>query len=238
MAIKSVGRRLTARNFVRASSESITCDIGACTFTGSKTIAAIVRKTTDGTTGYFIKVGAGVGTDRYMVGVSSGNTPRIVEGSTVCNSSAMTCLASEGWVFLAVGKTSGTNTPRFHKYVYSTGVWTHEDGANTLADATATATSVTLGAEGANYWNGDIAIVDVWNANLTDAQMELLPFRYAAWFFNSPKGIWLLNQQSVSDTVKDLSGGGANESSRTGTTVVTEGIPQFDFGDVVAAGVF
>ena len=73
----------------------------------------------------------------------------------------LSLVAADGWCLIAASKTSGTTTPRFHKYVYSSNVWTHEDGAATLADPSAPANNAWLGAlASSDFWDGDIALAE------------------------------------------------------------------------------
>jgi Concanavalin A-like lectin/glucanases superfamily len=130
------------------------------------------------------------------------------------------------WYIVAVTLSASGATPRFHvKNITNpaAGQQGHVDGSATVA---ATGVPVTQGRisgsqTGLSAWvNGDIACVGVWNIALSDAQVDALDGGLQAWFApGQPKGLWLLDQAAISMLVSDMSGGGANESSRTGTSV-------------------
>ena len=146
----------------------------------------------------------------------------------------LTLTASDGWALIAFTKAAGTTTPRFHKYVFSTNAWTHEAAATTIADPTTPGTNVRLGGGSGPLGTATSRSRAAGTPPLTDAQIESLPFSLASWFQVSPKGLWLLDQQATSQLVLDLSGGGANESSRTGTSVATASVPVFSYGLPIA----
>lgn len=76
----------------------------------------------------------------------------------------------------------------------------------------------------------DLYASAVWSAVvLTDAQCEQLAFSLSDWWQIQPSGFWLFDQDAVAQKVVDHTGGGANESARTGTTVGT-GSPPLSYG--------
>jgi hypothetical protein len=224
-----------ARAFASASSERIVFALGNLGFVfGPGTIAAIVRFATN--TGNFqmvVSIGAGGGTTSYELAIDSSMQVQLAMANS--NTGAAGALVVGEWYLIASTKATGTVQPRMHVYRYSTDTWTHTNGATALANSGLPATS---GAFGIRVWNttlpmnGDIAVAGVWDVVLTDAQTESLPFDLPAWYQVQPRGLWLLDQAAVTMPVNDVSGGGANESSRTGTTVSVNSVPVWTPGGV------
>jgi hypothetical protein len=216
-----------ARTFTRASAEKVTLPIGGLNFIAPFTCVAILKRAADGTTDSVIRIGATDGSANIL----RLNTSNQIEMGTglASSHSTTTVVTANGWVLAACTKASGTVIPNFSKYTYSTNAWVHEAGNVTLVNPGTPATNAWLGGSPGN-WNGDLAILGVWNVALTDAQVESLAFSLAAWFQVQPKGLWLLDQSATTQKVADLSGNGANESAITGTSVASSSVPVFSYG--------
>lgn len=146
--------------------------------------------------------------------------------------SAFTVTSADDWVVVAATKVSGTTTPRFHKLVCSTGAWTHSAGSGSFANGTgpgATGYAETSW-QGGDLFQGDIAAIGVWSADMSDAQVESLAYSLTSWWQVAPAAVWLLDQSATTQAVPDLTGGGANQSSLTGTTVASSSVPVFGYG--------
>lgn len=211
--------------------DRIVLSIGALGFAfGPGTMAVILKTDVDGNADVILHVGSSDTVDYRMTKAGTDVLRLRCNSSNV--DSAFTILASQGWQLVAITKASGTVAPRLHQYIYGTNAWTHEDSASTLANSSAPGTSAYMGstAAGGSYWDGDIAAAGVWDVVLTDAQIEALAYGLMPWYAVQPKGLWLLDQDTTSQKVPDLTGGGANESSLTGTTVGTSAVPIFSYG--------
>lgn len=141
--------------------------------------------------------------------------------------------AANGYVLLAGTKVSGTATPRFHQYIYGTNVWTHQNGnQGIVGDGAGATTTCELGAFFGTFdpLDGDIAVAAVFPTVLTDDQTELLAHSLMAWHSFTPEALWVLDQSSITQKVVDLTGGGADESAISGTTVATTSVPGFTYG--------
>lgn len=231
-----------ARNVTSAAANRITVSMGALAFTGDVTMVRVwKRAATDAGTRVHPHVGTDSGATRYLMSQNSNNLQITVGSSSVAN--AATGVAADGpWVLQAVQKATGSNHPRFHKYVYSTDIWTHQNTATNLANgSTPTGSAYLLNratASTAAACSGDHAISAVYNAVLTDYQIEAMAYALPAWFAVQPKGLWLFDQAAVTQQVFDLSGNGANETARTGTTVSTLNVPVFSYGAEVQPAQF
>jgi hypothetical protein len=223
-----------SRKFTAASSEKITTSIGGCAVLPPATVAALVR-IPDANAATQCAWCAGTGSPN-RVGIqivsSTGQKIRMVVGGG--SSTSITSLTLGEWYLIGCSKAAGTVAPRHHIYRYSDGTFVHENNAATVADWSLPATSTFLGALAGgtlNFWDGDIETVGFWNRVLTDAEFENLPFTLAAWYASAPVGLWALDQSATAQKTVDLSGGGANESAITGTSVSTLSVPVFNYSD-------
>lgn len=212
-----------ARNFAKASSEQIILAMGGMNFVfGPATLAAIVRiNTLSGSNVAIFGVGT-VTVGWNLVIRTSGLFRFMTDGVTV---DSTTGLVINNWYLLAVSKATGTVTPRFHIYNYTTGAWVHET-TSSIGNGTVPVSAPRIGSQnGAITFDGSIAVVGAWNVVLADTQIESLVGSLSPWFQVQPKGLWVLDQGAVTMLVPDLSGGGANETSKTGTTVSPVSVP-------------
>lgn len=217
-----------ARNF--NGSEGIAFSAGAATATFG-TWAAIIKTTGPSSAQFIANL-----SDKTWFQLDAFGFVGVAAGGGVVSSGTPRVQSGDGWCFVAGTKATGTTFPRLHKYAYATNTWTHGDAsANQQADASGSVSSVAVGARTGvsptSGFSGDIAIA-AWFAgnNLSDSQVEQLPFSLRAWLGYSPSGLWLLDQSSTSQTVIDLTGGGANQSNITGTSVSTASVPVFGYG--------
>jgi hypothetical protein len=125
----------------------------------------------------------------------------------------------------------GASTVRSHAFTYNAGTWSHANGAGAVGDSAFTPLDHTyLGRiSAANDLGGEIAVAAVWKRALSDGECELLPYQLDAWRASAPDALWVLNQTSTSDAVQDLSGGGANQTAISGTTVSSLEVPGFSY---------
>lgn len=141
------------------------------------------------------------------------------------------------WHIHVVGKAAGSVAAAGSSYPFNTLTWTH-GSFNTLSDGVTTGvTSMQIGTLFSNFLNARIAVVAWWPVLLTTTQRETLSSGVGAWMTLSPGGLWVLNQAAVTTDVADLTGNGANQIDRVGTTVVTgDDPPNFPLGvDLVIA---
>lgn len=212
-----------ARTF-NGSGNKISCTQGATNIAAPMTVAAIVKRSSDGTTDDWWTAG----NSNWAVTIRSTNKLSYV-GPTQVDAPTITPVAADNWQLVAINKATGAANPRFHQYKYSSNAWVHENGASTSADPTAGSGACNIGGGTGNF-GGDIAIVGVWNVELSDAQVEALAFTLPQWFQTPPKALWLLDQDPTTQKVIDLTGNGSNESALTGTTVSTNSVPLFSYG--------
>jgi hypothetical protein len=129
-------------------------------------------------------------------------------------------------MILVASKATGAVNPRVHFYRFDTGVWVHEDAATAVGNgANVTGGQIWHGTLDAstNTLDGKLAVTGLWGSVLSDANVEALETGRATqrWMDLAPLGLWDFNQGSTAIPVRDVTGGGADETSVTGTTVVT-----------------
>jgi hypothetical protein len=139
------------------------------------------------------------------------------------------------WKLVVVRKATGTATPRFSVYDYTSGAWTHAAGASTLADSSSPPGSggqIRFTYQGtADFFGGKIAARALWANSLPwtadsagDLAIEASGLNVSAYYWKqkNPTVFHLFNQASIATSVVDLSTGGTgNQSSIIGTTAVT-----------------
>lgn len=218
-----------ARTF-NGTTEFISGSIGDAAATTGITIAALIRRNVNGTSHCVWNANTALNTPKLALYLFSTNV--IVFETDGGNAlSTMTVLTAEGWCLVAGTKAAGTATPRFHKYVYGTDAWTHQNGGATVPNVAATNTGWQIGKYSTNAWfNGDIELVGVWKRDLSDAEIETLPFTLQSWYAAAPNGLWHLDQSLTTQNVVDATGGGASQTAITGTTIAASQLPVFNRG--------
>lgn len=220
-----------ARTF-DGSDDVIHCSIGALTGrTAAGTFAGIVRRTNDTAFHTIVGLHNSAGTNTLYFQISP--TDLLVLGSSGGEAtSTLTVLTSSSWVLVAVTKASGSATPRFHRLVYSTNVWTHEAGSGAITDGGSPGAGGTFRTawQTGDLFQGDIAAIGIWPSALSDSQVEALAYSLAHWHAVAPQAMWVFDQSATMQSVLDWTGGGANQSSLTGTAVATTSVPVLGYG--------
>lgn len=151
--------------------------------------------------------------------------------------STTTTVVADGWCLHGVTKAAGSATPRYHRYKYSTNTFVHENMSAAIGDGTAPGAGgfIELGGDaGSGDWfQGDMELAGIVNRVISDAEFEQLPFTLMAWHSLVLRGGWQFDQSATSQLVVDFTGGGANESSKAGTSVSTVSVPIFNRFDGV-----
>ena len=163
--------------------DKITLALGDLAFAfGPGTLAAIVRRTADSTDDSILWVGTTTGSTRYALRIASSGALQLQCSAFLAAAPTITTTVADGWVLVAATKATGTVAPRMHKYVFGTGVWTHENSGTTLANSgVVTGSSYLGGASGVIPFPGDIGIAGGGSAVLGDAAIEALVESEAAW---------------------------------------------------------
>jgi hypothetical protein len=213
----------------------LNCSVGASGLTGAFTMVIVCRKNSNPASFMnlcTVHTSGGASTFGLEIeDASSGNNLQVQVGSTF-RLSTFSVTAAEGYVLLAGGKASGITTPRVHKYVYGTDTWTHQDASGTAGNpASSAGGTVRWGLwETADDFDGDVAATAIFDRNLTDAEVEQMAHSLAIWHGMGPVGMWVFDQSATGQSVVDLTGNGANQSSLTGTAVAAVSVPILSYG--------
>ena len=216
------------------------CSIGSCNVTFG-TFAIILRRVVDNVDmgAWYLENSSNV----RQTGIALGGTLKRITARIAGTErvSTLAVAATDGWVLIGFDKATGTTTPRIHKYVFSTGVWSHENATATAADGASVAGgNVCFGDDrGGSYAfnSADYALAGIWGTVLSDSEWEDLADSYDNWVNSSPVGLWKWNQTSTGTSLTDLTGNGANQTSLTGTSVINEAPPllKYEAGPVVVS---
>ena len=138
---------------------------------------------------------------------------------------------------IIASKASGTSTPRVGWKLGSGGSWTHEDGDNTVGDASAAATKLLIGTREnlSGIYIGWIGVVAFWAGAMSDANKEVLDDNWSTsdWW-NSAHGqpLFLVELNVAGTSVVDLAGN-ASALTVTGTTLdATETLNNWNFNGI------
>lgn len=215
------------RRFTGSDGDNIRAAIGNCNISGAVTIAGLVKPRTAQYRTWLNLLSsteAGIG---YALGQDSPTYGTLWNGSTEDHSPAGFYELDE-WTLIAVSKASGSQPVSWSRYNFSTDTWTH-DNPGSLSDASPVPGGfVEIGAyEGGSNPTADFAALAIWNTNLSTGQIEtLVDGSLEEWDDLNPSGLWLFNQISLYDEVlEDLTGGGADEAVRSGTSLLLETPP-------------
>jgi hypothetical protein len=218
-----------ARAFA-AGSDVVTLSPGTAAGITFGTFGLIVRRGSD----------SGGGSWTSLMTIWTGGTPRAsvtfdgsdnlaFEGGPGDGSSAVSLKTADGWALVTWSKATGSAAINVQKYLFATDAWS--TGSISAMGNWTGGTSLQIGQGISSAFDGDIAVAGVWGRALSDAEIKNLPFSLHAWHAAAPNGLWVLDQSLTTQAVGDLTGGGANQSAITGTTVSTSSVPVFNIGD-------
>lgn len=225
-----------ARNF-NGTSDTITASAGALSGFGFGAFVALCRRTNEsGWHGIVATQQSGGGSwEAYLdIAPSAHATASAIwtswNGTDHANTLKFT--QSDGWCIVAATKATDTATPRYHKCVLSSRTWTHDNGVGTVPNATSIpGGSVIFGNVAGDQLAGDVAAVALYGRTFTDQEIESLAGSWEVWLSYGPMGAWLFDQAAVAQTLLDWSGGGANQTAISGTTVQAASVPGWNQSD-------
>lgn len=172
----------------------------------------------NGTTGLESMYSPSAGDGRLFWGSDS-------PAADVGNSTAIGFSAG-AWQIIGVSKASGTVTPRFHRSALG-GANSHSACASTIGTSATAATQIFVGCfpDSTGFFAMRTAVLAFFTSELADADYNNINTNASTdWILNnlSPAVLCEFNQASVGTAVTDLTGGGADQTSVTGTTAVAD----------------
>ena len=137
------------------------------------------------------------------------------------------------WQVIGLTHAAGSNVYRWHYWNYTDGGSTfHSNGTWTVGNPGAI-DEIRLG-DGDNESKGDVAVLAVWDSVLSDGDFDTLATdQLSDWMALDPTALW------ADDLETDLTGGGADLLSTTGTVDVGTDPPGFNYAlgsDITFAG--
>lgn len=208
------------------SSDYIKTALGNAGVTGAVTIAVIERAV--GTLYHQTRTAMQVASG-YGLNWNAERKPALYNSSVNVATAGLTSEEADGWTLWVVTKAAGTTTPRFYKRRLAEGSGSFADASGTQENVPGSPSAVYLGrrATAVQYFNGDLAAVGIWGKALSDAEVEALGNVVALdeWLATSPTALWLFDEAAVGIEADDETGGGANQTERSGTEVRGEAPP-------------
>jgi hypothetical protein len=173
------------------------------------------------------------GTYTWALQVGGTGQVNVLNNATSAGAAGGTVEVEDGWCIIGFTRPAGAaQTVRGH--LFKSGAWTHFNFPTTLNNGGSTPTQVRFGSylgsvAGAEF---EIAVAAVWDSELSDGNIETLDNNTSTtdWYDLSPTALWEYGQAAVTTDVTDLTGNGANQTSRTGTDVVDHGPTTWDYG--------
>jgi len=168
--------------------------------------------------------------------ILSGALTASIGGTAIAPAVSIPITLSDGWCIAALTKPLSGSAPfRFHLYKYDTDTWLREDSATTTGGSGAARSEIRIGdsTSGGERFTGDMAAVGMFDTALSDDQLSTLPYSLNAWLSARPTVMFVFDQHATTQTVRDWTGGGANQTGITGTTVSTVSVPILTYGHPV-----
>lgn len=136
------------------------------------------------------------------------------------------------WQLMAFTKDDGFSTVRSHLYRYDTHVWQHQSMGERADSTLLPVTGIRIGAapNAGEALRGDIAVAGVWSTVLSAESLEALAPSLTRWQSANPLALWAFNQANPADPVPDLTGGSANSTAITGTSISPDEPVGFTYG--------
>lgn len=190
---------------------------------GAYSIVLLVKPTT--LTDARFSISLQVSTTNVLAALQKRSSGNLDLASDAGGSVGLAGLTAGDWQVIGVSKAAGTTFPRMHRAVRGSGAWTHDDGDAQLANVAGTCSRIEVGSkQNAAFDDFRIAIAAVFNTDIGDSGFETIDAggSTAGVIALGPLAMWEFDQAVVTDPVNDLMAGGANQTARTGTTVITD----------------
>lgn len=155
----------------------------------------------------------------------------------------ITIPSTESYVAVAVSKVSGVTAPRFHKYVYATGVASHENAGATAADGVAIGAGGTMrlsgnnngAASGTSHTPGIYVAAAMFDRVLSDSEFESAAQSLSALKALAPNwGLWVFDHAITGQSDEFFIGSTystlpVSNGVSSATSITSEG-PPFGYG--------
>lgn len=178
----------------------------------------------------YVVARASVTTIAGMFTGGSGSENQIDDGADAGDSQGAAGVTTGAWQWLFASKAAGNTAARLDRSVLGSGSWIHATGTPTYTSAATAITAFLIGAADSTGTAvpGDYAIAFEFNRQISTVEAESFVSKTSdIWNASGgrPKAIWELNQASTATSVLDITGGGADQTALSGTTVSTTNDP-------------
>lgn len=130
-------------------------------------------------------------------------------------------ISANTWGIAALSHDTGTGA-WYHSWKPMDGSWTHATSGS-VSSTMGNWTTVQIAKNSVHTGSVDLAAMAVYSGFKNDAAIEgLATANMADWMAANPLAAWQFNQAAVTDLVTDLTGGGANEDMRTGSSITDD----------------
>lgn len=224
---------MTVREF-SGTGDDLVCTVGAASDLTHGAVASLVKFNTVTDFRHWGSLhSSGNAFRSNPLGLTNFTWLETVYGSSVHYGSG-SAMSTGVWVLLVQRKASGVVTGRLSIRNMSTGAWTHHPASGDLGNGTAPGAGglIRFSFQGSSaFFGGRIAARAFWSNEVPwadDAAVQAAGLHTAAsnWLAADPAVFHLFNQSSVGTPVEDLStGGGGDQVSISGTTVITDDDP-------------
>lgn len=209
------------------SGESITVGTGLIPATTQFTIFAVVRIPAFSATQAAFGMASAAG-QTSLRATSTGGISAQVNGGNNTWSAGLTVPAGQ-WAFIALCKPIAGNGAQYRcVYNYSTRTAVTEAASTTRVGTADAITSARLGSasDGTLPLLGDVAAVGIFSRVFaSEAELPRYAFSLDSWLSLGSGAMWVLDQASTTVPVLDWTGGGANQTAISGTSVATTSAP-------------
>lgn len=209
-----------------ATDDQIGAALGGCNLGGSTYSVAVLARPRAAEEASLVQFRDSKAGEQVEFGWDPNRKPYLWTPSASAEGTEIATPALNKWGLWAVTKASGSAKPTWHFYDFSS--WEHKEDGSSVGNAPSLAGGSILLRGNYEFGECDLAAIAVWKASLSNSQIEALAAAEALedWIaLNGPVAVWLFDQESVSEAVNDRTAGGANQTARTGTTVVEEEPP-------------
>lgn len=210
---------------------------GASTTPGDepRSIVAVLKPVVGSSSGGYVSLNKTTST-RSIFCMADGASPGVMAHySQVDGATGITVgVSTSDWQILGLSLVGGGGVARGHRKILNSGSWTHANSGVSVSTEDANAWTLTeFGRKDGStaFKNFRLAVAAFFARELTDADFESIgsALTTQSIYELSPTALWELNQTSVATPVEDLIGS-LDETSRTGTTVITGDDPTWTFG--------
>jgi hypothetical protein len=201
-------------------SENVKFFIGACDFSSASTILVSCVTFSDSLYEILFLTYTGSAVRLRLARDASNRLEVTYDGTAI--TSTLTFTSADGWCYLAVTKPTGTASPTFYKITTSS--LNSETPAGTAANQSTGATEIDV-----TSFSGAIHLAGIWDRVLTQDQIIAAAETVYGALMQAPKGLWIFDQDTTTQKIPDQTGNGANENTKTGTSVF-QSPPNFSYG--------